>query len=82
MPYIKKEGRVRIDAALEGLKGLGPGDAAYLLTKASLIFLEGRKDYAGYSQAIGILETVKLELYRRALAPYEDKKIGENGDVF
>jgi hypothetical protein len=82
MPYIKKDGRVRIDAALDGLKGLGPGDAAYLLTKASLVFLEGRGDYAGYSQAIGILETVKMELYRRALAPYEDKKIEENGDVF
>lgn len=82
MPYIKKEGRKKIDAALEGLAGLGPGDAAYLFTKASLIFLEGRRDYAGYAQAIGVLETVKMELYRRALAPYEDKKIAENGDVF
>ncbi len=82
MPYIKKDKRARIDAAIEGLRGMGPGEAAYLFTRASLVFLEGRGDYAGYAQAIGILETVKMELYRRALAPYEDKKIAENGDVF
>lgn len=31
---------------------------------------------------LGVLECVKLELYRRVAAPYEDRKIEENGDVF
>ena len=29
----------------------------------------------------GVLENVKQEFYRRAAAPYEDKKIIQNGDV-
>jgi len=31
---------------------------------------------------IGALEACKLEFYRRAVVPYEDKKIKENGDVY
>jgi hypothetical protein len=30
---------------------------------------------------MGVLESAKLELYRRKIAPYEDDKIAENGDV-
>lgn len=37
--------------------------------------------YTKFNTALGILEGVKLELYRRQVAPYEDKKIAENGDV-
>jgi hypothetical protein len=28
-----------------------------------------------------VLESVKLEFYRRAVAAYEDNKIVENGDI-
>jgi hypothetical protein len=35
-----------------------------------------------YAEAISALECAKLELYRRQLAPYEDKKCAENGDVY
>ena len=37
--------------------------------------------YADYAAFIGELEAAKLEIYRRQIAPYEDKKIKENGDV-
>lgn len=30
----------------------------------------------------GAIECAKLEFYRRVAAPYEDKKIAENGDVY
>jgi len=30
---------------------------------------------------IGVLECVKQEFYRRKVAPYEDIKIIENGDI-
>lgn len=54
--------------------------------------VEGKKDekgfvgtannYKDYNEVIGVLECVKQELYRRLIAPYEDKKKDENGDVF
>lgn len=31
---------------------------------------------------LGVLRCCQLELYRRMVAPYEDKKIQENGDVY
>jgi len=38
-------------------------------------------NYADYRNFIGELEASKLEIYRRQIAPYEDKKVEENGDV-
>lgn len=38
--------------------------------------------YAVLNEFIGALECCKLEFYRRLAAPYEDKKIQQNGDVF
>ena len=37
--------------------------------------------YSKINAIIGILECIKLELYRRVAAPYEDVKAAENGDV-
>jgi len=37
--------------------------------------------YHWYNRMMGMMECCKLELYRRLVAPYEDKKIIENGDV-
>lgn len=37
--------------------------------------------YADYNEVIGMLESCKLEFYRRHVSPYEDKKIQKNGDV-
>lgn len=39
-------------------------------------------NYDMYNSWIGVLECAKLEAYRRKPAPYEDKKILENGDAF
>lgn len=33
------------------------------------------------SNGLKVLEDVKLEYYRRVIAPYSDKKIEQNGDV-
>ena len=67
-----------------------PGDLNYVLTKIVLGYLYQKKDktvshtphYADLNEAMGVLECVKQELYRRDAAPYEDKKIKENGDVY
>tara|TARA_Y100000296_G_C5178378_1_gene261563 strand:+ start:2143 stop:2556 length:414 start_codon:yes stop_codon:yes gene_type:complete len=34
------------------------------------------------ARILGAVECAKLELYRRAVVPYEKKKIKENGDVY
>ena len=38
--------------------------------------------YATINDIIGALEGAKMEFYRRVVAPYEDEKIKENGDVY
>ncbi len=37
--------------------------------------------YFNYNRAMGVLSSIQAEYYRRDVAPYEDKKIAENGDV-
>ena len=37
--------------------------------------------YFHLNKAIGVLECIKQEYYRRVTAPYEDIKIQESGDV-
>ena len=44
--------------------------------------IEGKVGYHHYNQLIGVLECAKLELYRRLIAPYEDVKIIDDGDVY
>jgi hypothetical protein len=39
------------------------------------------ENYQHFNDVLGALEGAKLELYRRRIAPYEDTKIVENGDV-
>ena len=39
------------------------------------------KCYQTFNDVTGALENAKLEIYRRMVAPYEDEKIVENGDV-
>jgi len=84
MPYIKQYEREMIDDLLllpwEIEPPLTSGQLNYLITK---VLLETKpKRYADYNNLIGVLECVKLEMYRQAVAPYEDKKRKENGDVY
>lgn len=58
------------------------GELNKKLTLICLKYLHDQKErYQTYNDIIGALENCKLELYRRRVAPYEDKKIKENGDV-
>jgi len=86
MPYIKPEDRSLLDAALAKLLDQGiccPGDLNYVLTRIVAEYLaSGNFDYAALNEVIGVLECCKLELYRRVLIPYENKKRDENGDVY
>lgn len=87
MPYIKPDDRPPIDeklqALIEYLKARPieqqDGDLNYVVTR--LIHNLYPEKYFHYNRALGVLSAIQLELYRRKVAPYEDQKISENGDV-
>lgn len=77
MPYIDKEKRK------EAFEAANAGELNYLITLLCKEYLERKgQRYATLNEIVGVLECAKLEFYRRAAAPYEDKKIEENGDVY
>lgn len=78
MPYIKKERR---SEALQS--PLNAGELNYAITCLidEYVKREGLK-YRVINDALGALEGAKLEFYRRVVAPYENAKIVENGDVY
>ena len=87
MPYIKMQNRSKYKRVLENLvkilKTLPPeeidGELNYVITKILKEIYPLR--YFHINKAIGVLESTKLEYYRRVAAPYEDSKIRESGDV-
>ncbi len=96
MPYIKQEQRELIDGCindlLDAISRVGvpldgdlrdyDGVLNYTITRLLGGTLElNEPRYTKFNTALGVLEGVKLELYRRQVAPYEDIKISENGDV-
>lgn len=93
MPYIGEASREQIERDgfdqknVDKLTALGkvlyaPGGLNYAITKICLGYLGEEPGYRGFNEVVGVLECIKQELYRRAVAPYEDEKIGENGDVY
>ena len=56
------------------------GHLNYIMTRL-LLDLEPTS-YKEFNGLIGVVESVKLEFYRRKIVPYEDKKIEKNGDVY
>jgi hypothetical protein len=87
LPYVKTESRVKYEKVLDELIGIlkslpvdeVDGELNYVVTKILKQIYPVR--YFQINKAIGVLECVKLEFYRRVAAPYEDKKIKESGDV-
>jgi hypothetical protein len=84
LPYIKKERRKVFDDLLKelALEVQNEGELNYCIYKlASLIIDRIGESYSNLSMCSSAMEHAKLEWYRRKLAPYEDKKIEENGDI-
>ncbi len=87
MPYIKQQDRPPIDTLIqpliERLKSLPleqqDGALNYAVTKILKDIYE--PSYFNYNRAMGVLSAIQAEWYRRDVAPYEDTKIAENGDV-
>lgn len=87
MPYIDPDSRPPIDAAIQPLidhvKSLPleqqDGALNYAVTRVLSELYEPR--YFHYNRSMGVLSAIQAEWYRRRVAPYEDQKIAENGDV-
>lgn len=86
MPYVRPEIRGHIDKAVTELSLTCDGKLGsmnYAITKLCLKWM-GREEpsYDRYQSVVGLLECVLQEFYRRKVAPYEDSKKNENGEVF
>ena len=91
MPYIPPEDRDAYDEAIQTLVedffhagSDWKGHMNYVVSSiiAGIIEENGGPRYSLLNDIIGVLECIKMECYRRALSPYEDLKIEENGDVY
>lgn len=96
MPYIIQSKRDVLDPAIEHLHNTlvdmelddmldnnMEGNLNYTITRL-LMMVYGDATYTRYSHindALGVLECVKQEFYRKVAAPYEDQKEFENGPV-
>ena len=88
MPYILKKDRTQYVPTLSLLINIlkktpeidRDGHINFVITTLLKNLYDPPK-YRRYNKAIGVLECIKLEFYRRMVAPYEDKKTELNGDV-
>lgn len=85
MPYIALNQRDKFEQLIRNIvclvdEDVKDGQLNYIVS--SLVYSLYDTRYKDLNAAIGMLECVKQELYRRVVAPYEDTKIVENGDVY
>ena len=82
MPYITQGRRSIYDKIVNEMKRLNVkanGDLNYILFAFCKRFIE--PSYNNYKNFCGELRQCATEIERKILAPYEDQKILENGDV-
>ena len=80
MPYITADRR---KVLLVGEIPNTAGELNFMFTWLCKKYLDKKnRNYQHFNDCIGALEGCKLELYRRQVAGYEDKKIEDNGDVW
>jgi len=82
MLYIKKEDRDEMDFVVGNMQAMDVqpnGKLNYVLFKFCKNTV--KPSYNNYKNYIAELEECAHEIRRRFLAPYEDQKIIENGDV-
>ena len=80
MPYISK---FRREDIRKGSPPMTAGELNFKICDEILCYLKGNSlNYRTFNENIGVLNCVQLEIYRRLIAPYEDQKCKENGDIF
>ena len=83
MPYIPQDKRENIDLAIDTLPpDMSIGEVNYTITTLLTKTLAKGYGYKELNALIGVIECIKMELYRRVVVPYENIKEEEFGDVF
>ena len=84
MPYIRQSRRKSLDPDIDALvkKVDTDGELNYIITTLLLKSRLSLLSYLDIERVMGLLECVKMEIYRRLAGPYEDSKSEESGDVF
>lgn len=84
MPYIKQEDRQKSTMTTTSLPTpKTAGELNYVFTLISKHYFQTNgANYQVINDVVGALDGAKVEFQRRIVAPYEDKKIAENGDVY
>jgi hypothetical protein len=88
MPYIPCEQRIHIEHACADFTPQDGGELQYAIAMMIAKFYdevesnEGGVRYKHMEQMMGALSGALNEHYRCVVAPYEDKKIKENGGVY
>ena len=90
MPYITADDRrkfhLHADHGASGLKLVAAtaGELQYCIAILIKAYLKriGSYRYQDLNDIMGALAGAELEFYRRVVAPYEDKKIYDHGDVY
>ena len=90
MPYLTEDARAQLDEHINGLLKVlletdvsVPGGLNYAICRVAdgVIAAKG-ESYSQYNNLLGSVEAAKLEIYRRMVAPYENAKSYQNGEVF
>ncbi len=80
MPYIYQGDRYRYN---DPLVPRNAGELNFAITMLCIKYLrEQEKSYTTINEVMGVLTCAQQEFYRRVAAPYEDRKMQENGDVY
>jgi len=93
MPYIKQTDRENYDGHIQELVYLvneyqeqeaqsPSGQLNYIISSLLMgVYKDTLPSYSEFNEIVGILECAKMEIYRRVVAPYENQKMKENGDI-
>lgn len=83
MPYIKQIDRQRL-AFRDTLHPENAGELNYCITSLIAQYLKdkGATSYQSINDILGALDGATQEFYRRIVAPYENKKLWDNDDVY
>jgi len=82
MPYITPDERPSFAGHIAQMHMDSPGDLAFVLFWTCLWYMHNHgRSYQTFCEIEGALGGTAREFYRRVTAPYEDKKIEDNGDI-
>ena len=88
MPYILPDDRFKLKDATDAIAAAidhstTAGDLNYMISLMAKAYIDAKGlRYEHLNAVVGALDSCKAEFQRRVVAPYEDQKIGENGDVY